>query len=69
MGVGGYKKVSHKARHGRRKSRPAPHRDHHNPHAISDPITRAMKRENLRQREKGREPRVPWERGEDEWAA
>lgn len=53
-----------KARHGRRRH-PAPHRDHHNPRAISDPISKAMKGEMLKRRREDDErvERAAWEGG------
>ena len=48
-------KVGHKTRHGRKAS-PVPHKSHRTPRgAISDPITRAFKRQRLRWMERDRQ--------------
>jgi hypothetical protein len=43
-------KVGHKTRRGRNKTNPVPHGSHRKAGAVRDPLTKAMKREWLRQR-------------------
>ncbi len=64
MSAEGYRKVSRKARRGRRRKSPEPHRGHRSAHAVNDPITRAMKRVNRQVRERATAPRNPADRQE-----
>ena len=46
-----------KARSGRNKSKPDPHKQHRNKGAVVDPISRSFKRESIRQREDKLQPK------------